>query len=122
MGAADQLAGCNLAEARAFHRPGRETDAPHPRRRRRWRRAQKYGDDAVHVSLAYAEGIAHGKSTDLVALDDALNELVKFEELLSMIVELRFFGGLSLEETAAALKISTRTVQREWSLVGVALP
>jgi RNA polymerase sigma-70 factor (ECF subfamily) len=82
----------------------------------RRRRAQKYGGDAVQVSLANAEGIAHEKGADLVALDDALNELATFDERQSKIVELRFFGGLSLEETAEALKISTRTVQREWSL------
>jgi RNA polymerase sigma factor (TIGR02999 family) len=82
----------------------------------RRRRAQRHGGDAVHVSLANAEGIAHEKSTDLIALDDALNELATFDERLSKIVELRFFGGLSLEETAEVLKISTRAVQREWSL------
>jgi RNA polymerase sigma factor (TIGR02999 family) len=82
----------------------------------RRRRARKYGADAVQVSLADAEGIAHEKGADLVALDDALNELATFDERKSKIVELRFFGGLSLEEAAAALKISTRTVQREWSL------
>ena len=82
----------------------------------RRRQAQKYGADAVQVSLANAEGIAHGKSSDLVALDDALNELATFDERQSKIVEMRFFGGLSLEGTAEALKISTRTVQREWSL------
>jgi len=82
----------------------------------RRRQAQKYGADAVHVSLAEAEGIAHEKGADLVALDDALNELATFDERQSKIVELRFFGGLSLEETAEALKISARTVQREWSM------
>jgi len=78
--------------------------------------AQKYGADAVHVSLANAEGIAHERGADLVALDDALNELATFDERQSKIVELRFFGGLSLEETAEALKISARQVQREWSM------
>lgn len=82
----------------------------------RRRQAQKYGANAVQVSLANAEGIAHGKSADLVALDDALNELATFDERQSKIIELRFFGGLSLEETAEALQISARTVQREWSL------
>jgi len=82
----------------------------------RRRQAQKYGGDAVRVSLADAEGIAYEKGADLVALDDALNELATFDERQSNIVELRFFGGLSLEETAEALRISTRTVQREWSL------
>jgi RNA polymerase sigma factor (TIGR02999 family) len=82
----------------------------------RRRQAQKYGADAVHISLANAEGVANEKGADLVALDDALNELATFDERQSKIVELRFFGGLSLGETAEALKISTRTVQREWSL------
>src|SRR5262245_12183565 len=82
----------------------------------RRRQALKYGADAVQVSLANAEGIAHGRSADLVALADALNELETFDERRSKIVELRFFGGLSPEETAEALKISTRTLQREWSL------
>ena len=72
------------------------------------RRAQKHGGDVVQVSLAEAEGIAHEKGLDLVALDDALNELATFDERQSKIVELRFFGGLSLEETAEALKTSTR--------------
>src|SRR5262249_43208966 len=82
----------------------------------RRRQARRHGANAVHVSLANAEGIAHEKGVDLVALDDALSELATFDELQSKIVELRFFGGLSLEETAEALKISARTVQREWSL------
>jgi RNA polymerase sigma-70 factor (ECF subfamily) len=82
----------------------------------RRRQAQKYGADALHVSLANAEGSAHKKGTDLVALDDALSELATFDERQSKIIELRFFGGLSLEETASAMKISARTVQREWSL------
>ena len=82
----------------------------------RRRQAQKYGADAVHVSLANAEGIAHERGADLVALDDALNELATFDELQSKIVELRFFGGLSIEETAEALDMSIRTVKRDWTL------
>jgi RNA polymerase sigma-70 factor, ECF subfamily len=82
----------------------------------RRRRAQKHGGGAAHVSLANAEGIAHEKGADLMALDDALNELATFDERQSKIVELRFFGRLGLEETAEALKISARAVQREWSL------
>jgi len=82
----------------------------------RRRQAQKYGGDAVQVSLANAEGIVREKGADLVALDDALNKLATFDERQSKIVELRFFGGMSLEETAEALKISARTAPREWSL------
>ncbi len=51
-----------------------------------------------------------------MALDVALHKLAKFDERKSRLVELRFFGGLSEEETAEVLKISVRTVQREWSL------
>jgi RNA polymerase sigma-70 factor, ECF subfamily len=82
----------------------------------RRRRTQKHGGDAVQVSLANAEGVAHEKGADLVALDDTLNELATFDERQSKIVELRFFGGLSLEETAEVLNISPRTIQREWRL------
>lgn len=53
-------------------------------------------------------------SAVLVALDDALRELARFDERLSQIVQLRFFGGFSLKETAEATKISERTVRREW--------
>jgi RNA polymerase sigma factor (TIGR02999 family) len=82
----------------------------------RRRQAERYGGAAEPVSLADAEEIGHEKAADLVALDDALNALATFDERQSKIVELRFFGGLSLEETGAVLKISPRTVQREWSL------
>jgi RNA polymerase sigma factor (sigma-70 family) len=50
----------------------------------------------------------------LVALDDALNTLESLDSRKSQIIELRFFGGLTIEETAEALKISTKTVAREW--------
>jgi ECF sigma factor len=70
----------------------------------------------VQVSLVNAEGIAYGKSADLVALDNALNELATFDERQSRIVEMRFFGGLSPKENAELLKISARTEQRKWSL------
>jgi len=56
------------------------------------------------------------KSPDLVALDDALTRLAELDPRKSKVVELRFFGGLGLEETAAVLQISDRTVLREWNL------
>jgi RNA polymerase sigma factor (TIGR02999 family) len=56
------------------------------------------------------------RSSDLVALDDALTRLAALDPRKSKVVELRFFGGLSLEETAAVLQISDRTVLREWNL------
>ena len=76
----------------------------------------KRGGDGLQVSLSEAALVAHGKQLDLIALDDALNALAEFDERKSRIVELRFFGGLSVAETAEALRISERTVAREWEL------
>ena len=53
---------------------------------------------------------------DFVALDDALEALAKFDERKSRVIELRFFGGLSVEETASVLKVSPETVMRDWRL------
>jgi RNA polymerase sigma-70 factor, ECF subfamily len=55
-------------------------------------------------------------SADLVAVDDALNQLAKADERKSQVVEMRFFGGLSVEETAEVLKVSPETVMRDWRL------
>jgi RNA polymerase sigma factor (TIGR02999 family) len=55
-----------------------------------------------------------GNDAGMVALDDALSQLAKLDPRKTQVVELRFFGGLSLEETAEALKISTDTVKRDW--------
>ena len=59
------------------------------------------------------------KNVDLIALDDALKALAKLDPLQSRIVELRFFGGLSVEETSQVLGISTATVKREWSMAKI---
>jgi RNA polymerase sigma factor (TIGR02999 family) len=73
-------------------------------------------DGAVrHVPLDEALVVGNKTSADIVALDDALNELGRLDPRKSRIVELRFFGGLSVEETAEVLKISAVTVMREWS-------
>jgi RNA polymerase sigma-70 factor (ECF subfamily) len=56
------------------------------------------------------------RSADIVALDDALSELARHDARKARVVELRFFGGLSVEETATALSISPQTVLRDWSL------
>jgi RNA polymerase sigma factor (TIGR02999 family) len=58
---------------------------------------------------------AKDRSPDLIALDDALRELAKLDSQQSRIVEMRFFGGLSIEETSRALAVSPATVKREWS-------
>lgn len=82
----------------------------------RRRRYLKRGGAQLRVSLEEAMVVAEGQGADLVALDDALTSLAQLDPRKSRIVELRFFGGLSVEETAEVLKISPRTVMREWGL------
>lgn len=82
----------------------------------RHRQRQKHGGGALQVSLTQAANVSQEKTADLVALDDALNSLAEFDPRKSKIVELRFFGGLSVEETAEVLKLSARTVAREWNV------
>jgi DNA-directed RNA polymerase specialized sigma24 family protein len=60
--------------------------------------------------------ISPGRNSDFVVVDDALNALAKRDARKANVVEMRFFGGLSVEETAAALNVSTQTVLRDWSL------
>ncbi len=79
------------------------------------RHRQKRGAGAVLVSLADAES-APDRSADVIALDEALNTLAEFDDRKSRVVELRFFGGLNIDETAEVLGISSRTVHREWDL------
>jgi len=76
----------------------------------------KRGGHAVHVSLSQAAGVPLESSGDLLALDQALQTLESFAPRQVRIVELRFFGGLSLEETAEVLEVSVGTVRRDWSL------
>jgi len=76
----------------------------------------KRGGDVRKVSLDKAEFVARGRNTDLVALDDALTDLEAIDQRKSKVVELRFFGGLNIEETAELMAISPATVQREWSM------
>jgi RNA polymerase sigma factor (TIGR02999 family) len=76
----------------------------------------KRGGGAFRISLSDADHLAILQRTDLVALDDALNALEKFDPRKSKVIELRFFGGLSLQETADVLQVSVGTVRRDWSL------
>ncbi len=76
----------------------------------------KRGGAAVQVSLAEAANVTSTENLDLVALDDALNALAALDPRQSQVIEMRFFGGLSVEETAEALKVSPATVRRDWSL------
>ena len=77
---------------------------------------EKRGGDAVHVSLSHAAGVPLANSGDIAALDEALQALESLAPRQGRIVELRFFGGLSLEETAEVLEVSVGTVRRDWSL------
>jgi len=82
----------------------------------RARQSHKRGGGAQPVSLDVAPAVAPEASADLVAVDDALNRLAKEDERKSQVVEMRFFGGLSVEETAEVLKVSAETVMRDWKL------
>ena len=82
----------------------------------RERARAKRGGGAFRISLSDAENLAKPRQADVVALDDALNALEKFDRRKSQVIELKFFGGLSLQETADVLHVSVGTVRRDWSL------
>jgi RNA polymerase sigma factor (TIGR02999 family) len=79
-------------------------------------KALKRGGGASKVSLNDAVGIEAGIDVDVLAIDDALSELGKIDAQQAQIVELRFFGGLTIEETSEVLGISVSTVKRDWIL------
>jgi RNA polymerase sigma-70 factor (ECF subfamily) len=80
------------------------------------RRREKRGGGAVAIELDASHAITPQPASDILALDDALNKLAAIDERKAQVVELRFFGGLSEEETAEVLSTSLRTVQREWNM------
>jgi len=82
----------------------------------RSRQYLKRGGEERRVSLAEAAVVSEERATDFIALDDALGSLAAIDPRKTQVVELRFFGGLSVEEVAEVLNISPRTVMREWSL------
>ena len=82
----------------------------------RSRQALKRGGVAPHVSLDETAVVCSEPGGELLAVDDALNKLAAFDPRKSQVVELRFFGGLSIEETAEVLKVSRVTVERDWKL------
>lgn len=82
----------------------------------RERGAQKRGGGAQQVSLDEAMMIDEGLDEDLVALDEALGALAQLDARKARVVEMRFFGGLTEEEVAAALDVSAETVRRDWRL------
>jgi RNA polymerase sigma factor (TIGR02999 family) len=81
----------------------------------RMQRAQKRGGDCVTLRLDEAVALPAQRAVDLVALDDALNVLSTLDERQCRLVELRFFGGLTIEEASQVLKVSPATVKREWA-------
>jgi len=82
----------------------------------RSRLAAKRGSGGIKVSLDDALNLTDERAGDLVALDDALERLAEFDPQKSKIVELRFFGGLSVDEAAEVLGIGTATVTRQWKM------
>ena len=76
---------------------------------------KKRGGKAVKVSLSEAAVICLEKSEELIALDDALKRLAEVDDRKSQVVELRYFGGLDVDETAEVLRVSTITVTRDWN-------
>jgi len=82
----------------------------------RTRGSAKRGGDQALIQLEEALVAASSPAANLLEVDDALKRLAEIDPRKSQVVELRFFGGLSLEETAEALKVSTKTVQRDWDL------
>jgi RNA polymerase sigma factor (TIGR02999 family) len=87
--------------------------------RARARKAAKRGGDPQRITLddqLFASATAGGRELDLVALDAALQKLATLSERQARVVELRYFGGLSVEEAAEVLDVSPATVKREWTL------
>ena len=85
----------------------------------RSRRYQKRGGGAAHLSLDEALVVGAQPDGDLLALDEALKRLALVDERKGRVVELRFFGGLDVRETAEVLKVSEETVLRDWRLAKV---
>jgi RNA polymerase sigma-70 factor, ECF subfamily len=76
----------------------------------------KRGAGVQHVALEDVAVVSGDRTSDLIALDDALNALARLDPRKVQIIEMRFFGGLSVEETAEVLKVSPATVRRDWSI------
>jgi len=76
--------------------------------------AAKRGGAAERVDLDELPDLSGGRASELIALEDALNALAEKDQRKARVVELRFFGGLSVEETAEVLAVSPETVMRDW--------
>ena len=82
----------------------------------RSRNYQKRGGQFPHIELEETATVTAVVGSELLAVDDALKELAKLDPRKAEVVELRFFGGLTVEETAAVLKVSSETVMRDWKM------
>jgi RNA polymerase sigma factor (TIGR02999 family) len=82
----------------------------------RRRGSAKRGGDALHVALDEALVVAQERGVEVLALDEALHALARLDRRKSRVVELRYFGGLSIEETAEVLGLSVDTVKRDWRM------
>jgi len=82
----------------------------------RSRQYAKRGGDVRRISLDEVAVVSEERAAEVVALDDALNSLAAVDQRKSQVVELRFFGGLSIDETATVLEVSPGTVMRDWTL------
>jgi RNA polymerase sigma-70 factor, ECF subfamily len=80
----------------------------------RGRKRLRRGGDTFHIALDETVVASDHRAAELIALDDALADLAKLDERKASIVEMRYFGGLSVEETAEVLRVSVATVDREW--------
>jgi RNA polymerase sigma-70 factor (ECF subfamily) len=87
--------------------------------RARKRGAGKRGGKSPHVNLDDLGNLGSERARDVVALDDALTALAEVDARKARVIELRFFGGLSVEETAEVLKVSQDTIMRDWRLARV---
>jgi RNA polymerase sigma-70 factor, ECF subfamily len=108
-----------MAKPQSFLRRRRAPDAPDSRRTRthaRTHTAAKRSGGAAELALDKAWQYSAEKAAELVALDDALLTLAQFDERKVRIIELRYFGGMSLEETATALNLSIATINNETRL------
>jgi RNA polymerase sigma-70 factor, ECF subfamily len=87
--------------------------------RARSRRSMKRGSGAQKVSLDEAADVSNEQAADLLALDEALTKLAAVDHRKAQVVELKYFGGMTIEETAEALDVSTPTIERDWHLAKI---
>ena len=87
--------------------------------RARSRRSRKRGSGAEKVSLDEVADVSHERAADLVALDEALTKLALIDPRKAQIVELKYFGGMTIEEAAEVLEVSTPTVERDWKMAKI---